>query len=69
MKTFLKLCGVALLGAALYLFLTSEDEEGFAHEVKALVNEVVAEGKKAAEQRRVELESELGFRANGSQAA
>lgn len=69
MKTLFKLVLFAAVGAAIYFVVTSEDEEGLDHDIKALVNEVVTEGKKAAEQRRTELETELGYRPNGRQAA
>lgn len=66
MKFLIKLLGGVVVGAAAgvgaYLLLTSEDEEGFVADLKSLVNDVVAEGKRAAELRRLELETELGQR-------
>ena len=63
MSSFLKFIGGAALGAAIgagvYFALTSDHEEGLIHDFKALVNEVIEEGKRAAEQRRMELEMEL----------
>ncbi|NOX62799.1 MAG: hypothetical protein GXP42_12765 [Chloroflexi bacterium] len=63
MTSFLKFIGGAALGAAIgagvYFVLTSEREEGLVHDFKALVNEVIEGGKRAAEQRRIELEMEL----------
>ncbi len=56
--------GVALgaaVGAGIYLVLSSEDEEGVIHGVKETVNRAIEEGRRAAEQRRRELELELGF--------
>ena len=66
MSGFLKfLGGVTVLGAigiGVYLVLTDQKEEGLAHDIKAAAKEIVDEGKKAAEQRRLELQTELGQR-------
>ena len=53
--------GIAL-GALGYLILTSEDEEGLVHDLKAFFKDVVEEGRTAAESRRKELEEELGIK-------
>ncbi len=64
MKGLFKLMsGLALgaaMGAGLYLLLTRDGEQGFLGDLKKLANEAVAEGKRAAAQRRQELEIELG---------
>lgn len=52
----------AAIGAGIYLVLTQDTEEGFVSDMKKLVQKVVEEGKLAAEQRRRELEVELGQR-------
>ena len=66
MKGLIKLVtGLAIgaaIGAGLYLILNQDTEEGFVGDMKKLVRQVVEEGKVAAEQRRQELEVELGQR-------
>lgn len=52
----------AAIGAGIYLVLTQDSDEGFVSDVKKLAQKVVDEGKLAAEQRRQELEVELGQR-------
>ena len=52
----------AAVGAGLYLALTRDADEGFVSDIKKLARQVVEEGKMAAEQRRQELEVELGQR-------
>lgn len=52
----------AAIGAGIYLVLTQDSDEGFVSDVKKLAHKVVDEGKLAAEQRRQELEVELGQR-------
>ncbi|RME46080.1 MAG: hypothetical protein D6791_09175 [Chloroflexi bacterium] len=63
MKGLLQVLGGVTLGAALgagiYLLLTNEEDEGFLSDLKSLLDEVIEEGKRAAEQRRLELEQEL----------
>ena len=63
MNGLLKLIGGVLLGAAagaaVYLTLTSDDEEGIVHDMKALVDDVINDGKRSAAERRAELEREL----------
>lgn len=70
MKGLLKFIGGLALGAAVgagvYFVLTNEDEEGVAHDLKMLVNDVLEEGKQAAQARRVELERELGVQSGSS---
>ncbi len=51
----------AVVGAGVYLVISSEDEEGVVHGVKEAVNRALEEGRRAAELRRRELELELGF--------
>ncbi len=64
-STFLKFTGGVILGAAIgvgiYLVVTSDSEEGVIHGVKETINRALEEGRRAAEQRRLELERELGF--------
>ncbi len=64
-STFLKFtAGVALgaaIGVGVYLVVTSDSEEGVIHGVKETINRALEEGRRAAEQRRLELERELGF--------
>ncbi len=66
MKGLIKLVtGLAIgaaIGAGLYLILNQDTEEGFVGDMKKLARQVVEEGKVAAEQRRQELEVELGQR-------
>lgn len=52
----------AAIGAGIYLVLTQDTDEGFVNDMKKLAQKVVEEGKMAAEQRRHELEVELGQR-------
>ncbi|MCO6450183.1 MAG: hypothetical protein J5I90_05285 [Caldilineales bacterium] len=63
MNGFLKLVGGLIIGAAagtaIYLALTSDDEEGFIHDMKTLANDVVSDGRRAASERRMTLEREL----------
>lgn len=64
MKGLFKLVAGLGLGAALgigvYWLVTGDHEEGLLADLKALVAQVVEEGKVAAAQRRRELELELG---------
>ena len=52
----------AVLGAGTYMVLTHEDEASIIDDAKAFVDNVIGEGRRAAEDRRTELESELGQR-------
>jgi hypothetical protein len=65
MSTILKFVGgVALgvaLGAGVYLLVTKESEEGIVHDIKESINRAIEEGKRSAEERRRQLEQELGF--------
>ena len=65
MKTFLKFTGGLVLGAAIgagiYILLTKESEEGIVHDIKESFNRAIEEGRRAAEERRKQLEAELGF--------
>jgi hypothetical protein len=67
MSYFLKFVGGILVGAALgagvYVVLTRKNETGLIAEAKTLLNNIVEEGKQAAETRRIELEAELGQKA------
>lgn len=65
MNTFLKFVGGLALGAALgagaYIVLTRDSEEGVIRDIKESFNKALEEGKRAAEERRRQLEAELGF--------
>ena len=65
MKTFLKFTGGLALGAAigagLYLLFTKDDEAGVIRDIKESFSRAIEEGKRAAEERRMQLEAELGF--------
>ena len=50
----------AALGAGIYVVLTKEDEISIIGEIKTFANNIMQEGKRAAEERRMELEIELG---------
>jgi hypothetical protein len=60
----LKLIGGLVIGTAigvgLYLILTQDSEEGLVHDMKSLANQAVEEGKRAASEKRQQLEIELG---------
>jgi hypothetical protein len=64
-STLLKFAAGAAIGAAIgvgiYLIVTSDSEEGFVHGIKETINQAIEEGRRAAEERRRELERELGF--------
>ncbi len=51
----------AVIGVGIYLIVTSDSEEGVIHGIKETINHALEEGRRAAEQRRLELEQELGF--------
>jgi len=53
--------GVAI-GAGLYILVTKESEEGLIHDIKGSINNAIEEGKRASEDRRRQLEQELGFK-------
>ncbi len=63
-STLFKFIGGALLGAALgagaYVIITQDNRVGFVDDVKAFVDDIIAEGKQAAEARKMELQIELG---------
>lgn len=62
---FKLLAGLAIgaaVGAGIYLVLSQDNDEGFVSDMKQLAQKVVDEGKLAAEQRRREMEVELGQR-------
>jgi len=65
MSTVLKFVGGVALGAALgagiYLLVTKESEQGIVHDIKESLNRAIEEGKRSAEERRRQLELELGF--------
>jgi hypothetical protein len=65
MNTTLKFAGGLLLGAALgaglYLLVTKDSEEGIIHDIKQTINQAIEAGKLSAEERRRQLEQELGF--------
>jgi hypothetical protein len=65
MNTFLKFIGGLALGAAIgagvYMLVTKESEEGVIHDIKESFNRAIEEGKRSAEERRKQLEQELGF--------
>ncbi len=65
MNTFLKFAGGLALGAAIgagvYLIVTKDSEEGFIHDIKESINKAINAGKLSAEERRQQLEQELGF--------
>ena len=65
MNTFLKFVGGLALGAAIgvgvYLVVTKESEEGLIHDIKENINKAIEAGRLAAEERRRQLEQELGF--------
>lgn len=48
------------LGAGIYVVVTQDNEDGIIAGAKSFVNNVIAEGKQAAETKRTELETELG---------
>lgn len=64
MTALLKFVGGAFIGAALgagvYVVLTQDSKFGVVDDVKAFVNDIIEEGKQAAEMRRAELQIELG---------
>ena len=64
MSPIIKFMGGFLLGAALgagvYVLITRDNEDGIIGSAKTFMNNVVAEGKQAAEMRRTELQIELG---------
>lgn len=63
MSSLMKFFGGLMLGAAIgagvYVIFTNDSEEGIVHDVKMIVDDAIAQGKQAAEARRIELESEL----------
>lgn len=63
MSGFLKFLGgltvLAAVGIGVYKILTNEQEEGLAHDIKVAAKEIVDEGKRAADQRRIDLQAEL----------
>lgn len=66
MNTFLKFVGGLALGAAIgagvYLVVTKDDDdEGFIHNIKESINKAIDAGRLSAEERRQQLEQELGF--------
>ena len=64
MSPILKFLGGIILGSALgagiYVVFTQDNKIGIIDGAKAFVNNIVEEGKQAAETRRTELEIELG---------
>ncbi len=48
------------IGVGIYLILTQDSEEGLVHDVKSLANQALEEGKRAASDKRQQLEIELG---------
>ena len=65
MKTLLKFTSGLLLGAAVgagaYLLATKESDSDLVRELKNSVRQALEEGKRAAEEQRRLLETELGF--------
>ena len=65
MNTALKLVGGLVLGAAIgagvYILITKDSEEGIVHDIKQTINQAIEAGKLSAEERRRQLEQELGF--------
>ena len=65
MSSLLKFVGgIALgvaIGAGVYILATKESEEGVIHDIKETINRAIEEGKRSAEERRMQLEQELGF--------
>ncbi len=65
MSTILKFAGGLVLGVAIgagvYLLVTKDGEDGVIHGIKKSINRAVEEGKRSAEERRKQLEQELGF--------
>ena len=53
------LMGVTL-GAGVYVLITRDSEDGIIGSAKTFINNVIEEGKQAAEMRRTELQIELG---------
>ncbi len=64
-SSLLSFLGGATLGAAvgvgIYLVATSDHDEGILQGVKSTIQNAIEEGRRAAEERRRELERELGF--------
>ena len=56
----------AAIGVGIYLILAQDSEEGFVSNVKALANQAMEEGKRAAADKRQQLEIELGGASNTS---
>ena len=50
----------AAIGAGIYVMLTKEDEISIIGEAKTFADDIMQEGKRAAKERRAELEIELG---------
>jgi hypothetical protein len=65
MKTLLNFTAGIVLGAAMgagaYLLLTQEREDGQVQTIKEAIHRAIEEGKRSAEERRKQLEQELGF--------
>lgn len=65
MNTFLKFTTGIMLGAAIgagvYVLLSKESDEGVIYDIKKSINSAIEEGRRAAEERRKQLEQELGF--------
>jgi hypothetical protein len=65
MSSLLKFVGgIALgvaIGAGVYILATKESDEGVIHDIKETINKAIEEGKRSAEERRKQLEQELGF--------
>ena len=65
MNTALKFIGGLALGAAIgagvYILVTKDSEEGIVADIKTTINRAIEEGKRSAEERRRQLEQELGF--------
>jgi hypothetical protein len=72
MNTALKLAGGLVLGAAIgagvYILITKDSDEGILADLKNTINQAIEEGRRSAEERRLQLEQELGFSLEDSQA-
>ncbi len=71
MNTALKLAGGLVLGAAIgagvYILITKDSDEGIIADLKNTINQAIEAGKRSAEERRAQLEQELGFSLNEPQ--
>jgi hypothetical protein len=72
MNTALKLVGGLVLGAAIgagvYILITKDSDEGILADLKNTINQAIEEGRRSAEERRMQLEQELGFSLEDPQA-